>query len=174
MRPPKLWGRGRPRLPSCCHTAPGSTPRAQLGPTLLQFPATPALRTSHPHPPWPRVSLEPDWVGAECPRPRLSQDEGLGCLSSDQRALSGQRSLPIPAASSPASQPNPPPPLPDASQAVQHSPDPQPRRALVSDKALTSLPKRVAGERPARSAVEGHGAGSLVHVVHPQGGQYSE
>ena len=67
-----------------------------------------------------------------------------------------------------------PHPAPDASQAVQHSPDPQPRRALVSDEALTSLPKRVAGERPARSAVEGHGAGSLDRVVHPQGGQYSE
>lgn len=44
-----------------------------------------------------------------------------------------------------------------APPALWHSPDPQPRRALISDKALTSLPECVAGERPARPAVEGHG-----------------
>lgn len=85
----------------------------------------------------------------ECPRPRLSQDEGLGCLSSDQRALSGQCSLPIPPASSPASQLNPPTPRSRRSQAAQHSPGPQPCRASAPKEALTSLP----AQRAPRSAL---------------------
>lgn len=129
VRPPHSSGARSPQAPLLLPTAPGSTPRAQPGPTLPQFPATPAPGPVTPPLPGPGSASSQTGWGWSAP--------GQGYLRMRVWVVSAQikepylASAPCPSHQPPVLPPSPtlPHPAPDASQAAQHSPDPQPCRA---------------------------------------------